>query len=201
MTAQGPPCTPGPPSPRDEHPPKGANPLSRPSDRFEAWLRRVLLVVLVLGLPVAAYSAGTSVYASSMKAVRVQTAERHEITARLAEDLDPDNDATKQLARVRWTDEDGAVRTENALVKAGTDKGAAVRVWLDREGNPTTPPMNSLNAKAGGWLAGGMAAFGVALGCYAVRSGTRLLLDRGRYARWDAEWDRVEPLWSARFRR
>ncbi|MDW8805527.1 hypothetical protein P1P68_12240 [Streptomyces scabiei] len=199
MTAQGPPYTPGPPSPRDEF--KGANPLMRPSDRFESWLRRFLLLVLVLGLPLVAYSAGTRVYESSMRTVQVQRAERHEITARLAEDLERDNNAAKQLARVRWTDENGGVRTGEALVKAGTDKGASVRVWLDRDGNLTAPPMNTLNAKASGWLAGGMAAFGVAMGCYAVRSGTRLLLDRGRYARWDADWDKVEPLWSARFRR
>lgn len=199
MTAQGPPYTPGPPAPRDEL--GGTNPLIRPSDRFECWLRRVLLLVLVIGLPVAAYSAGTGVYRSSMRTVETQRAERHEITARLAEDLERDNDAAKQLARVRWTGEDGGVRTGEALVKAGTDKGASVRVWLDRDGKLTAPPMNTLNAKAAGWLAGGMAAFGVAVGCYAVRSGTRLLLDRGRYARWDADWDQVEPLWSARFRR
>jgi hypothetical protein len=164
----------------------------RPSDRFESWLRRLLLLVLVLGLPLVAYSAGTRVYASSMRTAQVQRAERHEITARLAEDLEHDNDAAKQLARVRWTDENGGVRTGEALVKAGTDKGAPVRVWLDRDGKLTAPPMNTLNAKA---------SFGLAMGCYAVRSGTRLLLDRGRYARWDADWDEVEPLWSARFRR
>ncbi|MEI5525476.1 hypothetical protein WB401_12995 [Streptomyces brasiliscabiei] len=199
MTAQGPPHTPGPPAPRDGI--GGSNPLVRPSDRVESWIRRVLLVVLVLGLPVAAYSAGTTVYQSSMRTVQVQKAERQEITARLAEDLERDNDAAKQIARVRWTGEDGDMRTGEALVKAGTDKGASVRVWLDRDGNLTAPPMNTLNAKTAGWLAGGMAAFGVAMGCYAVRSGTRVLLDRGRYAQWDADWDRVEPLWSARFRR
>jgi hypothetical protein len=201
MSAPGTPYTPDPSSPRGEHQPGGANPLRRPSDRFESWLRRLLLVVLLLGLPVAAYGAGTTVYESSMETVRAQTAERHEITARLTEDLDRDNDASKQLARVSWTDEEGGdVRTGNALVKAGTDKGASVRVWLDRDGNLTSPPMNTLNAKSSGWLAGGMAAFGVAFGCYAVWSGTRLLLDRARYARWAADWDRVEPLWSARFR-
>ncbi|WP_086784519.1 hypothetical protein, partial [Streptomyces caniscabiei] len=183
MSAPGTPYTPDPSSPRGEHRSGGANPLRRPSDRFESWLRRLLLVVLLVGLPLAAYGAGTAVCESSMETVRAQTAERHEITARLTEDLDGANDASKQLARVRWTDEDGDVRTGNALVKAGTDKGASVRVWLDRDGKLTSPPMNTLNAKSSGWLAGGMAAFAVAFGCYAVRSGTRLLLDRARYAR------------------
>jgi hypothetical protein len=45
-----------------------------------------------------------------------------------------------------------------------------------------------------------MAAFGVAAGSYAVGAGMRLVLNRRRYAQWDAEWDLVEPRWSARFR-
>jgi hypothetical protein len=48
---------------------------------------------------------------------------------------------------------------------------------------------------------GGMAAFGLATGACAARAGMRLVLDRRRYAQWDAEWDLVEPQWSARFRR
>jgi hypothetical protein len=43
-----------------------------------------------------------------------------------------------------------------------------------------------------------LAAVGVAV---AARRCVRLPLDRRRYARWDAEWGLVEPLWSARFRR
>jgi len=86
-------------------------------------------------------------------------------------------------------------------VKSGTAKGSTARVWLDREGAVTGPPMNAGNAAATGWLAGGMAALAVVTGVCAARAGVRKVLDRGRYARWDAEWDLVEPQWSARFRR
>ena len=58
----------------------------------------------------------------------------------------------------------------------------------------------TLNATTSGWLVGGMAAFGVAAGSYAVWAGMRLVPDRRRYAQWDAEWGLVEPRWSARFR-
>jgi len=107
----------------------------------------------------------------------------------------------KQPAQVRWTDAGGVVRTGAALVKPGTSKGTAVRVWVDRAGAVTSPPASALNAKTTGWLMGCGAAFGMAIGSYGLWVGTRLLLDRRRYAQWGAEWDRTEPLWSARFRR
>ncbi|GGR84151.1 membrane protein [Streptomyces humidus] len=200
MDAQGSPYTPGPPSRRGEDTAKGANSLRRTSDRFECWFRRVLLVVLVVGLPMASVSAGLAAYEASMRSVRVQAAERHQVTARLTSAV-KGSDWAKRPAQVRWTDADGTARTGSALVKPGTSKGAAVRVWVDRAGNVVTAPATTLNATASGWLIGGMTAFGVAAGSYAAREGMRRVLDRRRYAQWDAEWDLVEPRWSARFRR
>ncbi|MFI0510891.1 hypothetical protein RKD19_008021 [Streptomyces canus] len=202
MNTQGSPYTSGPPSPRSRHMPPRENPLRRPSDRFEWWFRHLLMIVLVLGLPVAAYSAGTTAYGSSMRTVRAQAAERHEVTARLTENVPREkNSAAKQPAQIRWTDPGGVVRTGAALVKPGTAKGTAVRVWVDRKGTVTGPPASRLNATTTGWVMGAAAAFGVTYGCYGLWAATRRLVDRRRYAQWDAEWERAEPLWSARFRR
>ncbi|MFF5187696.1 hypothetical protein ACFY30_28685 [Streptomyces sp. NPDC000345] len=197
MSAHGSPYTSGPPPGRGS----GVASLRRPSDRFERWFRRVLIVVVVLGLPAAAVGAGLAAYGASMRTVRAQAAERHQVTARLASGVKSDGDWAKQPAQVRWTDTDGTVRTGAALVKPGTPAGTAVRVWVDRDGTVTTAPVSTLNATTTGWLVGGMAAFGVAAGAYAAWAGTRLALDRRRYARWDAEWELVEPQWSARFHR
>ena len=201
MSAQGSPYASGPPSRRGDHAPKGANSLSRTSDRFECWFRRVVMVVLVLGLPTAAVSAGLTAYEASMRTVRAQAAERHQVTARPTTSVKNDDDRAKRPAQVRWTDTNGVVRTGTALVKPGTPKGATVRVWVTRDGTITSPPASTLNATTSGWMVGGMAAFGVAAGSYAAWAGMRLVLDRRRYAQWDAEWDLVEPRWSARFRR
>ncbi|MER5434099.1 hypothetical protein [Streptomyces sp. NPDC002588] len=76
-----------------------------------------------------------------------------------------------------------------------------MRVWVDRSGTVTTAPAGTLDATTSGWLVGGLAGFGVAAGSYAAWTGTRLVLDRRRYAQWDTEWERVEPGWSARFHR
>lgn len=199
MDAQDPPYASGPPSRRGDDAPKGANSLRRTSDRFEHWFRRVLVVVLFVGLPTASIGAGLASYEASMRTVRAQTAERHQVTARPASAV-RGGDWAKRPAQVRWTDPDGAVRTGSALVRTGTPAGAAVRVWVDRHGTVTTAPATTLNAAAGGWLIGGMTAFGVAAGLHATHAGVRRLLDRRRYAQWDAEWDLVEPRWSARFR-
>ncbi|MEW2048062.1 hypothetical protein [Streptomyces sp. NPDC005476] len=200
MDTQGSPYASGPPSRRGDDAPKGANPLRRTSDRFEYWFRRVLMVVLFVGLPTASLSAGLASYQASMGTVRAQAAERHQVTARLASAVKGD-DWAKRPAQVRWTDADGTARTGAALVKPGTPKGATVRVWVDQNGTVTTAPTTTLNATAGGMLIGGMTAFGLAAGTCTAWAGMSRVLDRRRYAQWDAEWDLVEPRWSARFRR
>nr|WP_280859448.1 hypothetical protein [Streptomyces sp. SAI-144] len=199
MSTQGSPYTPGPPPRRGDHAAKGGNSLRRASDRFECWMRRVLMVVLVLGLPAAAVSAGRTAYEASMHTVWTQAAERHQVAARLTSTAEG-GDWAKRPAPVRWTDVDGVVRTGAALVRPGTPKGSAVRVWVTRDGQVTDPPTTTINATTSGWLVGGMAALGVAGGSYAAWAGMRLVLDRRRYAQWDAEWGLVEPGWSARFR-
>ncbi|BBC29623.1 hypothetical protein SGFS_009170 [Streptomyces graminofaciens] len=80
-------------------------------------------------------------------------------------------------------------------------EGSTLRIWGDREGTIQDPPISAGDANATGWLIGGMTAVGVYVGFVAVRKSMRLVLDRRRYARWGTEWDLVEPLWSARFRR
>ncbi|MFJ8942849.1 hypothetical protein ACIRG4_06105 [Streptomyces sp. NPDC102395] len=201
MSAQNAPHASGPPPPRPQRVPKRANPLRRTSDRFESWFRGLVTLLLVLGLPVAAISAGLTAYEASMRTVRIQSAERQEVTARVTADVKGDAADGKRQARVRWTSADGVVRTGTTLVESGTSKGAALQVWVDRDGSLTGAPMNELNATTTGWFVGAMAAAGVAAVFLVAKSGMRRLLDRRRYAQWDAEWNTVEPQWSARFRR
>ncbi|MFE4050194.1 hypothetical protein [Streptomyces sp. YIM B13518] len=200
MSARNPPHASGPLPPRREHASTGANPLRRTSDRFESWFRGFLMLVLALGLPVAAFGAGLTAYESSMRVVRTQSAERHQVDARVTSVVEEAGEAAGLRARVRWADGE-TVRTGTTLVKPDTPEGAPVRVWVTGDGAVTGPPMRGNQAVTTGWFAGGAAAAGVAAGVFGARTGVRRVLDRRRYAQWDAEWDRVEPLWAGRFRR
>ncbi|TPQ15725.1 Rv1733c family protein [Streptomyces sporangiiformans] len=203
MSTQDSPHASGPHRPHQEqHPPKGANPLRRTSDRVEAWCSGLLLLVLALGLPVASVSAGLAAYASTMRTVEAQSAERHLTTARVtsAPEAAPGSAADeKQTVRVSWTGKDGRQRTGTARVPLDKIAGPSVRIWVDGDGTVQNPPMSASNATATGWLTGVLTAVGLCAGFVAGRKGVRLALNRRRYAQWDAEWDLVEPLWSARF--
>ncbi|MFY1675855.1 MULTISPECIES: hypothetical protein [unclassified Streptomyces] len=179
----------------------GPNPLRRGCDRFEDWFRRALYVLFVVGLPVAAITAGQASYDSSMSTVRSQSAEREAVTARVTERVPGDSRGAEYPAEVRWTDDRGEIRTATAMVQSGTAKGAEERVWVDREGAVTGPPMSAAEARTAGWFTGGLTALAVAVTASGLRAGVRVAVDRRRYARWASEWDRVEPLWSARFTR
>ncbi|MFF9809852.1 hypothetical protein ACF1G5_32890 [Streptomyces coeruleorubidus] len=201
MSARGSPYTSGPPPPRKHHVVAGANPLRRRSDRFESWFRRFLMLILIVGVPLAAAGAGLAAYESTMRTVHVQTAQRHEVTARLTSSVAGDSGAARQPAQVRWTERNGTVMTGTTLVKPGMPEGATVKIWVDRDGTITVPPATATTAWSNGCFMGGMAAIGLVVGVYGVRAGAGRVLDRRRFAQWDAEWDLVEPQWSARFRR
>ncbi len=191
-----------PPHPSGRLPPsQRANPLRRTSDRFESWVSCFLMLVLVLGLPAAALGAGLVAYESSERTVQTQSAERQQVDARVTSVDEKAGGNARQQARVRWTDDDGTARTGTAPVTRNTQEGATVRVWVTGDGAVTGPPMSRNQAVTTGWFAGGAAAIGVAAGVFAARTVVRHVLDRRRYAQWDAEWRLVEPLWAGRFRR
>ncbi|GAA0630805.1 hypothetical protein GCM10009535_02790 [Streptomyces thermocarboxydovorans] len=200
MSAAQPPHASGRPPP-EEPAPRGRNPLIRTSDRVEAWFRRALLLVLVAGMPLAAIAAGTAAYERAMHTVRVQAADRQQVSAELISGTVDAYHGAKQQAQVRWSEEDGTVRTGTALVDADTPKGATVKVWVDRDGYVTSPPMTDMQAVTNASFTGGLTALGVVAATSAAQTLLRAALDRRRYAQWEAEWSAVEPEWAARFHR
>lgn len=196
------PGSPRPPGPED--PIGGANPLRRPCDRVQSWLNRLLVLLLLLGAPVAALAVGGTVHTSEMHAVRAESVQRHEVTARLTADAHgamlggTGEDA--QRAPVRWTEKDGTVHTGTALVAPGRQAGTTVRTWVDRNGAVTTAPAEPMTATVTGWAAGGLAAVAVVGVGLAAREGLGWMIDRHRYAQWDREWELLEPQWTGRLR-
>jgi hypothetical protein len=137
-----------------------------------------------------------------MRTVQSQNAERHRVEARLTADAQGtgqrSDEENVQQAPVRWTEKDGTQHSGTARVIPGADKGETVKIWVDREGTVTEAPMPSGSAVATGWLAGGLTAGAVTAGVLGTRRSARYVLDRRRYAQWDAEWELLEPLWSKR---
>nr|WP_309141349.1 hypothetical protein [Streptomyces composti] len=168
---------------------------------MEFWLRRALLLVLVAGMPLAAVAAGTAAYEGAMHTVQVQAAERQQVRAELISGTEDAYHGAKQQAKVRWSDQDGTVRTGTALVEADTPKGATVKIWVDRDGDVTSPPMTRTQAVTNAWFTGGLTALGVVAATGAAEALLRTALNRRRYAQWEAEWEAVEPEWAARFHR
>ncbi|MFD8253055.1 Rv1733c family protein [Streptomyces werraensis] len=193
------------PPPQDPQPrhrvSRKANPLRRRSDQLEAWISRLLLLILLLGLPAATLGTGLATYRSAMGTVRTQSAERQEVDAQVVSAGRTVAATQEQRAQVRWTGDEGTTRTDNARVKPHTPEGATVRLWVTRGGAVTGPPMTENQAVTTSWFTGGAAAAGFAAIIYVTRVGVRHELARKRYAQWDAEWERVEPLWADRFRR
>ncbi|MBU3865769.1 hypothetical protein KN815_17340 [Streptomyces sp. 4503] len=171
--------------------------MLRPCDRLQFRLSILLLFVLVIGLPTASLSAGLAAYRSEMHTVRVQAAERHQVTARLITDSEGTG-AARQWAQVRWADRGGPKRTGLARAARGTPNGTIVRIWVDREGTVTEAPVRPADATATGWITGCVTAGAVFAMITNARAGLAHVLDRRRYARWGAEWDRLEPQWSGR---
>ncbi|MGW1200304.1 Rv1733c family protein [Streptomyces sp. NPDC002536] len=180
----------------------GEDTLWRPSDRLQARLNACLTALLLLALPTAAPAVGRAVYDAQLHTVRAQAADRHQVTGRLTAHPQgtPQSLSVTGVrlddAPVSWTDAAGRKHTSTAKVATGTPTGASVRIWVDRSGSVTDPPMPVESAVLTGWVAGGMTASALIVLSLGARAAVAALLDRRRYAQWEAEWTELEPKWS-----
>jgi hypothetical protein len=176
------------------------NELRRSSDRVEGIVVAVLLVAFVVAFVVAGlladhvYRTQQTTAASLRPTVAVlswpgsvtETAVLHQATAM----------ATWQLS-------DGATRsglltTDVAPGIYGQPAGAAVQLWLGRNGAPEPPPQGAAGMAVGATMAGLAVVVGAATVltlCYRL---CMRGLDRRRIANWSSEWAVTGPQWSSR---
>lgn len=174
----------------------GRNPLARRLDRIEAVVFAITILSCLVAIPTAA-SIGSNVYASQRAVAERQHAERHRTTAITLADAPPAVVTEGQVAdsgsaevAVRWSLPDGTVRTDTMAVTPQTPRGAAVPVWLDRDGGLTTEPIPfsavttaALGAAIGAWA-------GFLLAALLAMAIVRAVLDRKRSAEWKRDWER-----------
>jgi hypothetical protein len=160
------------------------------------------LVTFLVGAPIAALAAGWWAQAAASQVARAQHASWRQVSAVLVAGAPGAMDvgygaAAPPEARARWTAPDGTARRGYVLVPVGTQAGRTVRIWVDRAGWQTGPPLRPDQVAGQTVLAMVVALF--TLGAVLVCAGALGLqaVDRRRLAAWDAEWQTTGPQWTS----
>jgi hypothetical protein len=180
------------------------NPLRRGTDRIEAALRLVMLIMLVAVVPAAAVLAGQHADHAALNRAHAQQAADHLVNAVLLQQAPttgtPDPYTSVQITWVlaRWQPPGLPFRTGEVLATAGARKGSTVWTWIDASGAVTNPPLDHRDITGEvcvAVIATCLASWLVLLASSAL---ARRALDRRRLNAWDAEWRASGPLWSGR---
>jgi hypothetical protein len=159
------------------------NPMARASDRTEAAVITLLVVIWVLCLPVAA-AGGSKLWDEIAGTDRPQQ-RAYSATAELLaptefEHLSADGTPLGGTSSVqaRWSGANGVEETGQIQAAAALTDGTRVQIWLDRSGVMTTAPVSSTTAAAQavivatvGWVGLGiLLAYCASLGGWGARS-------------------------------
>jgi hypothetical protein len=178
----------------------GSGPLKRGSDRIQFGARVLLLVVVLTAVPVA-LAVATATATQTRSVADAEAADRHQVTATLAEDAVVSAADTGQAGpgtsvAATWTAPPGIARTGVVHVPAAAKAGATVTIWVDRKGAVTTKPLGGADVVARAISYSVPTFFGTSALAILGYVGLRGLLDRSRMRRWTADWAVVEPVWS-----
>ena len=178
------------------------NPLRRGTDRVEAALRLVMILLAVVAVPVAAVAAGRWADHYALHRAEAQLAADHQVTAVLLEDApqsgipNPYTNVQTSWVSARWQPPGQLPRTGQVLALAGARKGSTVQTWIDPSGAVTDPPPDHRFIVGDVWLAGVTACLLSWLALLVAWGLARRALDHRRLRAWEAEWRASGPLWS-----
>jgi hypothetical protein len=160
------------------------NPLLRASDRIEALVLALAVLVSLLAVPVAA-AVGTAVYDSRRDVYAEQAHTRHVVTATITDDaaaqkISRTNTATMQA---RWSAA-GAEHTGAVKAPSETKPGDRVAIWVDNNGELTGEPTPTTRAAVDAVKAAVAMWASVAAAAAVLFTGTRAMCDRIRITGW-----------------
>jgi len=172
------------------------NSLVRKSDRVEAAVVRLCVILALLALPVAGLIWSTT-HADLIDRVDRESAASRPVPAVLLDDAPPARPgAAPVTGRVEWT-VNGTHRTGTAQVPPGSRAGVTVTVWVDSRGERVPKPLTQGEAAFNATLF----AVWVWLSFVGLLAGiaclVRWILNRQRYAAWDEEWRQASRTWGA----
>jgi hypothetical protein len=180
------------------------NPLRRGTDRVEAVLRLILVILLVAGVPAAAVAAGRSADHQALHWAQAQRAAKHQVTAILLRDSpmtgspNPYSSVQGNWVPARWQRAGQPPRTGVVFAVAGERKGSTVRIWTDPAGAITDPPLGHRDVVGDVMVAVTTTCLVSWLVLLAAWTLARRALDRRRLRAWEAEWRASGPLWTGR---
>jgi hypothetical protein len=177
------------------------NPLRRRSDRAETLVFGALLAAFLAAAPFAVQTAEDWAHASAVREAQAQRASLVQVTATLLGSAPVPSGyggASGFAVEARWRAPDGRTRTGELFVTADMAAGRTTRIWVDRIGRLTGPPLSRDQVTGRVQLAGGVAAGGLAAVLITAAWLVRRGLDRRRMAGWDADWLANGPRWSPR---
>jgi len=177
------------------------NPMRRRVDRFEAWLSALTVLVLLVVAPVIGARFADARLAGQQ--AQAQTSPAYKVTATVGRD--PGRSGPSEMAGPRtvrdaqWVAPDGTPRRGTVSVPYGTRYGRTVTIWTDAHGHVRAHPSTAAQMRANATVFGGFVGVAVVLGGLAVIWLGRRLLDRRRFADWDAEWATTAPRWMRQY--
>jgi hypothetical protein len=181
-----------------------ANPLRRGTDRAEAWIRIGLVLVFLAAAPLAGWQAADWARSVANRATRTQQATERYVAATLLHNVpgSPDSpfgsEGSPGWVLARWSTRGGAVRTGSVQAPPGARAGSTVRVWTDRSGALTGPPLQRSQVRDWVLMIALLAPVMLALLLLVALGLSRQVLERRRMASWERAWSAVEPHWTRR---
>ncbi|WP_227981362.1 hypothetical protein [Nocardia spumae] len=168
------------------------NPLMRISDRVEAVIRMLAVLVVLAAVPVSA-AMGTAHYTDAAAQIRADNAAKTRVTAIIVDDPIRTTTTATELsaqrtdATVRWT-HDGRSGTATAPVADAARRGEQTTIWLGPDGRMTTAPLPGDTAAVRG-IGLGVASFAEITGlAVTVVAATAWLFEARRRAALAREW-------------
>lgn len=169
----------------------GRGPLVRRSDRIEALVLVLALVVAVLAIPAAA-AVGTAVHDSNRHLYAEQARTRHLVSATVTEV--PANRLVSRTGTIdvqaRWTAA-GGEHTGDVNAPSSVQPGDTVEVWVDDTGAQVPAPNPTSRAAWEGAAAAFALWFAVAATVATVFAATMAICDHIRWNRWQHDLNRL----------
>ena len=168
----------------------GRDPLVRTTDRIEALVFVLAVVVSLLAAPIAA-AVGTAVYDSSRHIYAEQAHTRHTVTATVTDV------PASQISRTgtttvsaRWTA--GGTEHTGAVKAQSTPKtGDTIEIWVDNNGTQVPAPTPTTRAAAEAAMGSLVIWICVAAIAATLFTATRSVCDRIRFTRWQHDLDNL----------